>query len=117
MPAYCQSNDALARSGLSDSKSRLENEAARLEKRCENFLKTDMVENFDDLITKIDEDMNRQEYKMYQTQLGVNFVHLTVILKKILKLPFFVVNKLSLHLLTLTFCHQTKSVCCCKFPI
>ena len=77
MPAYFQSNDAPARSGLSDSKSRHENEAARLEKRCESFLKTDVVENFDDLITKIDEDMNRQEYKMYQTQLGVNFVHLT----------------------------------------
>ena len=46
-------------------------------KRDVSFLKTDVVENFDDLITKIDEDMNRQEYKMYQTQLGVNFVHCT----------------------------------------
>ena len=91
------------------------------------FLKTDILGNFDDLITKINEVMNRQEYKMYRTQLGVNCVHLTkecppsslaiVVVKKILKLPFFVVSKLFLPLLTATFCHQTKSLWCRKFPI
>ena len=56
----CQINDAPARSELSDPtpKSRHQNEATRLEKRCENFFKTDMMKNFDDLVTKIDEDMN-----------------------------------------------------------
>ena len=79
-----------------------------------------MVKNFDDLITKIDEDINRQEYKIYQTQLGVNVIYLTkncppsilatIAVKKNLKLPFFVVNRSFLHLLTPTFCHQTKSL-------
>ena len=45
-------------------KSRHENEAPRLDKRCAT-LKAVIVKNFEDIITKIDKDVNHQKYKIY----------------------------------------------------
>ena len=67
----------LPRRSVSDSKSRRENKAARLEERFETLLKTDIVKNFKDVVIKLDKDVQRQGYIMQQTQLGVNLVYLT----------------------------------------
>ena len=48
LPDYFQTNKPPSRPGLSNSTNWLLNEAARMEARSETFLKTDMVENFED---------------------------------------------------------------------
>ena len=48
-----------------------------MEAQSETFLKTDMVENFDDLLAKIDDDIQRQKYLIQRTQQGVNLVPIT----------------------------------------
>ena len=85
-----------SRSVLSNSKSRQENEAARIEARSQVFLKADEVDDFEDFIAKIvDDDIQRQGYLMQHTQIGINLIHITkefppllfatICVKKILK--------------------------------
>ena len=62
LPAYFQTKELPSQSGLSNSTNRQLNEAARMEARSETFLKTDVIEKFDDLMAEIDDEIQRQEY-------------------------------------------------------
>ena len=111
VPAY----NAPSRSGLSNSKSRHDNEAQRLDKQRETFFKTVLVENFDDLISKkLEQNVKCLRYKMYQTQWSelcsrseriCTFNLGNCICKKSLYVTVFRGQQTILHSFTLTFCY------------
>ena len=77
LPSYYTQSPKRHRSGLSTSSSRLENECARLEECCEAFLDADKVKNFDYLISKLSEDLQRHGYILHQTDQGAYLLHLS----------------------------------------
>ena len=68
LPSYYIPKSELRRSGLSASSSRHENQASRLEERCETFLDYDKVENFEELIEKLPEELHRQKYLLHKRE-------------------------------------------------
>jgi len=77
LPTYYAFENAPQRSGLSTSSSRHEKEAARLEECCEAFLNADKIDNFNDLITKLSEELGRQKYLIHHVDNGVYLIHLS----------------------------------------
>jgi len=74
LPSYYIKKSETRRSGLSVSSSRHQNEAARLEERCEAFLNANKVENLDELITKLTEDQLYQKYLLHRTDKGAYLI-------------------------------------------
>ena len=70
-----------------------------MEAQSETFLKTDMVENFDDLyLAKIDDDIQRQKYLIQSTQQEVNLVHITKEFPLSILVHILVKNNLEKHI-------------------
>ena len=77
LPVYCAIKSTPARSGVATSSSRYKNAAARLEEQCDSFLNADKIENFNDFLKKISEELERQEYLLHRTAMGVNLFHMS----------------------------------------
>ena len=77
LPVYCAIKSTPARSGVATSSSRHKNAAARLEEQCDSFLSADKIENFNDFLKKISEELERQEYLLHRTAMGVNLFHMS----------------------------------------
>ena len=70
--------DIPLRSGNALSKTRHDNESAILQKQCENFLESDNLKNFDDLIEKFLCTVLSPQFVSYKSGAGTTLIYLFI---------------------------------------
>ena len=75
MPSYFRSERFPTRSDLATFSVRCENTAVSAEEQCNNFCNADKIKSFNDLTTKVSEDLHRHGYVLHRTKEGRPLVH------------------------------------------
>ena len=75
---YYTNKDIPLRSGNALSKTRQDNESVILQKQCENFLESDNLENFDDLLKKLSCTVLSPQFVLYKSEAGITLIYLSI---------------------------------------
>ena len=75
---YYTNNDIPLRSGNAFSKTRHDNESAILQKQCENFLQSDNLKNFNDLLEKLSCTVLSPQFVLYKSEAGISLIYLSI---------------------------------------
>ena len=75
---YYTNKDIPLRSGNALSKTRHDNESAILQKQCENFLQSDNLKNFDDLLEKLSCTVLSPQFVLYKSEAGISLIYLSI---------------------------------------
>ena len=75
---YYTNKDIPLRSVNALSKSRHDNESAILQKQCENFLQSDNLKNFDDLLEKLSCTVLSPQFVLYKSEAGISLIYLCI---------------------------------------
>ena len=78
IPLYYTNKDIPLRSGNALSKTRHDNESAILQKQCENFLQSDNLKNFDDLLEKLSCTVLSPQFVLYKSEAGISLIYLSI---------------------------------------
>ena len=118
IPLYYTNKDIPLRSGNALSKTRHDNESAILQKQCENFLQSDNLKNFDDLLEKLSCTVLSPQFVLYKSEAGISLIYLSIEqpfsilfsinIDKDLHVQIYHEKNLFLLLVTITFCLLRK---------
>ena len=75
---YYTNKDIPLRSGNALSKTRHDNKSAILQKQCENFLQSDNLKNFDDLLEKLSCTVLSPQFVLYKSEAGISLIYLSI---------------------------------------
>ena len=78
IPLYYTNKDIPLRSSNALSKTRHDNESAILQKQCENFLPSDNLKNFDDLLEKLSCTVLSPQFVLYKSEAGISLIYLSI---------------------------------------
>ena len=78
IPLYYTNKDTPLRSGNALSKTKHDNESAILQKQYENFLESDNLENFDDLLEKLSCTVLSPQFVLYKSETGINLIYWSI---------------------------------------
>ena len=78
IPLYYTNKDIPLRSGNALSKTRHDNESAILQKQCENFLQSDNLKNFNDLLEKLSCTVLSPQFVLYKSEAGISLIYLSI---------------------------------------
>ena len=118
IPLYYTNKDTLLSSGNALSKTSHDNEPALLQKQCENFLESDKLENFDDLLEKLSCTVLSPQFVLYKSEAGITLIYLfieqplsvlfSINIDKDLQVQMYHEKSSFFHLVTNTFFHLRK---------
>ena len=78
IPLHYMNKDRSLRSGNALSKTRHNNESAILQKQCENFLESDNLENFDNLIEKLLCTVLSPQFVLYKSEAEITLIYFSI---------------------------------------